>query len=111
MYEYAVFSFFHLLHLLSLAAVAGSSHTAIKCSMKSYKLSELTQAQVNSLKARPRIDFSSIFNLVRKFIKWFFVFSFDLCEPIYLGSAGLWCWYCIRLTPLLMMSGVEVMLL
>lgn len=47
---------------------AGSSHTAIKCSMKSYKLSELTQAQVNSLKARPRIDFSSIFNLVNPIV-------------------------------------------
>ncbi|XP_058226101.1 histidinol dehydrogenase, chloroplastic isoform X2 [Rhododendron vialii] len=36
--------------------------------MKSYKLSELTQAQVNSLKARPRIDFSSIFNLVNPIV-------------------------------------------
>ncbi|KAH7844303.1 hypothetical protein Vadar_026616 [Vaccinium darrowii] len=46
-----------------LVAVDGLSHTAIKCSMKSYRLAELTQAQVNSLKARPRIDFSFIFNL------------------------------------------------
>lgn len=32
--------------------------------MKSYQLSELTRTEVESLKARPRIDFSSIFNLV-----------------------------------------------
>ncbi|KAH7849945.1 hypothetical protein Vadar_025391 [Vaccinium darrowii] len=53
---------------LRAAAAAGSSHTAIKCSMKSYRLSELTQAQVNSLKARPRIDFSSIFTLVNPIV-------------------------------------------
>lgn len=32
--------------------------------MKSYKLSELNQDAVTSLKARPRIDFSSIFGVV-----------------------------------------------
>lgn len=32
--------------------------------MKSYKLSELTHDAVNSLKARPRIDFTSIFGVV-----------------------------------------------
>lgn len=36
----------------------------ISSSMKSYRLSELGQAEVNSLKARPRIDFSSIFGVV-----------------------------------------------
>ncbi|GMP40979.1 hypothetical protein CsSME_00011241 [Camellia sinensis var. sinensis] len=36
--------------------------------MKSYRLSELTQAEVDSLKARPRIDFSSIFNLVNPIV-------------------------------------------
>ncbi|XP_052193712.1 LOW QUALITY PROTEIN: histidinol dehydrogenase, chloroplastic-like [Diospyros lotus] len=36
--------------------------------MKSYRLSELTQAEVNSLKARPRIDFSSIFNQVNPIV-------------------------------------------
>ena len=32
--------------------------------MKSYKLSELSPFEVESLKARPRIDFSSIFTIV-----------------------------------------------
>ncbi|GFZ14346.1 histidinol dehydrogenase [Actinidia rufa] len=36
--------------------------------MKSYRLSELTQAEVNNLKARPRINFSSIFNLVNPIV-------------------------------------------
>ncbi|KAH7849513.1 hypothetical protein Vadar_018930 [Vaccinium darrowii] len=36
--------------------------------MESYRLAELTQARVNSLKACPCIDFSFIFNLVTKFI-------------------------------------------
>jgi histidinol dehydrogenase len=34
------------------------------CAMKSYRLSELSNAEVESLKARPRIDFSSIFGIV-----------------------------------------------
>ncbi|KAF9673160.1 hypothetical protein SADUNF_Sadunf11G0119700 [Salix dunnii] len=34
------------------------------CAMKSYRLSELSNAEVESLKARPRIDFSSIFGTV-----------------------------------------------
>lgn len=33
--------------------------------MKSYKLAELSRTEVDSLKSRPRIDFSSIFNVVR----------------------------------------------
>ncbi|CAL5381426.1 unnamed protein product [Camellia sinensis] len=48
--------------------LSGSSHNTIRCSMKSYRLSELTQAEVDSLKARPRIDFSSIFNLVNPIV-------------------------------------------
>lgn len=35
--------------------------------MKSYKLSELTQTEVDNLKARPRINFSSIFSTVSCF--------------------------------------------
>ncbi|KAL0397361.1 UNVERIFIED_CONTAM: Phospholipid-transporting ATPase 1, partial [Sesamum calycinum] len=38
------------------------------CSMKSYKLSDLTSTEVESLKARPRIDFSSIFNVVQPIV-------------------------------------------
>ncbi|KAJ7969084.1 Histidinol dehydrogenase, chloroplastic [Quillaja saponaria] len=36
--------------------------------MKSYRLSELTQAEVENLKARPRIDFSSIFSTVHPIV-------------------------------------------
>ncbi|KAA8537069.1 hypothetical protein F0562_029547 [Nyssa sinensis] len=36
--------------------------------MKSYRLSELTQAEVDSLKARPRVDFSSIFHTVQPIV-------------------------------------------
>ncbi|XP_065882122.1 histidinol dehydrogenase, chloroplastic isoform X2 [Euphorbia lathyris] len=36
--------------------------------MKSYRLSELSHAEVNSLKARPRIDFTSIFNIVNPIV-------------------------------------------
>lgn len=42
----------------------------IKCAMKSYKLSELKSAEIDGLKARPRIDFTSIFNVV-SFNKFF----------------------------------------
>ncbi|XP_073011150.1 histidinol dehydrogenase, chloroplastic isoform X1 [Typha latifolia] len=38
-------------------------HT-IRCSMKSYRLAELSHAEVDALKARPRIDFTSIFSTV-----------------------------------------------
>lgn len=36
--------------------------------MKSYRLSKLSHAEVDSLKARPRIDFSSIFSLVHPIV-------------------------------------------
>jgi len=45
------------------------------CSMKSYRLSELSSSQVDSLKSRPRIDFSSIFATVT--FKLFFFFFVD----------------------------------
>lgn len=35
--------------------------------MKSYRLSELSRAELDGLKARPRIDFSSIFSDVSNF--------------------------------------------
>ncbi|KZV43641.1 hypothetical protein F511_00192, partial [Dorcoceras hygrometricum] len=38
------------------------------CSMKTYKLSDLTRTEVDSLKARPRIDFSSIFSVVQPIV-------------------------------------------
>ncbi|XP_050367992.1 histidinol dehydrogenase, chloroplastic isoform X2 [Argentina anserina] len=38
------------------------------CAMKSFRLSELTPAEVQNLKARPRIDFSSIFSTVNPIV-------------------------------------------
>ncbi|XP_073041662.1 histidinol dehydrogenase, chloroplastic isoform X1 [Primulina eburnea] len=40
----------------------------LNCSMKTYKLSDLTRTEVDSLKARPRIDFSSIFGVVQPIV-------------------------------------------
>nr|XP_027114297.1 histidinol dehydrogenase, chloroplastic-like isoform X2 [Coffea arabica] len=43
---------------------SGSFFHTVKCSMRSYRLSDLNQSEVDNLKARPRIDFSSIFSVV-----------------------------------------------
>ncbi|KAF5184896.1 Histidinol dehydrogenase [Thalictrum thalictroides] len=51
-----------------LVLAAGFKSSSVKCSMKSYKLSELNSNEVNSLKARPRIDFSSIFSTVHPIV-------------------------------------------
>lgn len=40
----------------------------VMCAMKSYRLSELNNSEVESLKARPRIDFSSIFGIVNPIV-------------------------------------------
>ncbi|KAK6140377.1 hypothetical protein DH2020_025888 [Rehmannia glutinosa] len=48
--------------------IVGSFHCTTNCSMKSYKLSDLTRTEVDSLKARPRIDFQSIFNVVQPIV-------------------------------------------
>lgn len=40
----------------------------VECVMKSYKLSELTVSEVDKLKARPRIDFTSIFGVVQPIV-------------------------------------------
>ncbi|KAJ4980747.1 hypothetical protein NE237_031584 [Protea cynaroides] len=45
------------------------SKCKIKCTMKSYRLSELTRTEVDSLKARPRIDFSKIFGVVHPIVE------------------------------------------
>ncbi|XP_048140735.1 histidinol dehydrogenase, chloroplastic-like [Rhodamnia argentea] len=42
--------------------------SSIRCSMKWHRLSELTPAEVNSLKARPRIEFSKISSLVKPIV-------------------------------------------
>ncbi|KAK1315453.1 hypothetical protein QJS10_CPA06g00541 [Acorus calamus] len=46
----------------------GTKIGPVRCSMKSYKLSEMSLAEVEGLKARPRIDFSSIFSVVNPII-------------------------------------------
>lgn len=55
-------------HPQSLSYFKGLSFNGVRCAMKSYKLSELSLAEVESLKARPRIDFSSIFGIVNPII-------------------------------------------
>ncbi|GLT99838.1 hypothetical protein SLE2022_172510 [Rubroshorea leprosula] len=52
----------------SLSFAKGLSFNRIRCAMKSCKLSELSRAEVESLKARPRIDFSSTFGMVNPII-------------------------------------------
>ncbi|KAJ0081992.1 hypothetical protein Patl1_11438 [Pistacia atlantica] len=47
---------------------SGLSCNRIRCSMKSYRLSELSNAEVQNLKARPRIDFLSIFSTVHPIV-------------------------------------------
>ncbi|XXG68428.1 hypothetical protein AAC387_Pa06g1517 [Persea americana] len=46
----------------------GSKVNLVKCSMKSYRLSELSRAESDGLKSRPRIDFSSIFSVVNPIV-------------------------------------------
>uniref|UniRef100_A0A1J3DWP6 Histidinol dehydrogenase, chloroplastic n=2 Tax=Noccaea caerulescens TaxID=107243 RepID=A0A1J3DWP6_NOCCA len=52
---------------LSFSAQA-STKGYVRCSMKSYKLSQLSFSQLENLKARPRIDFASIFSTVNPII-------------------------------------------
>ncbi|XP_044507649.1 histidinol dehydrogenase, chloroplastic-like isoform X1 [Mangifera indica] len=52
----------------SLFSPSGLNCARIRCSMKSYRLSELTNAEVENLKARPRIDFLSIFSTVQPIV-------------------------------------------
>ncbi|KMT20103.1 hypothetical protein BVRB_1g001220 isoform A [Beta vulgaris subsp. vulgaris] len=47
---------------------SGSMSAGLKCALKSYKLSELSVSEVDNLKARPRIDFSSIFSVVQPIV-------------------------------------------
>lgn len=83
----------------------------INCAMKSYKLSELSTSEVESLKTRPRIDFSSIFTTVRVF----FLLGFqkkkkkiaDLDSFVFCCSVL----YNVRSILLLIMFGEEAMLL
>ncbi|KAI3964047.1 hypothetical protein MKW92_014290 [Papaver armeniacum] len=47
---------------------AKPKNNTISSAMKSYKLSDLSKTEVDSLKARPRIDFSSIFSTVQPIV-------------------------------------------
>ncbi|KAI3930026.1 hypothetical protein MKW92_032481 [Papaver armeniacum] len=47
---------------------AKPKNNTIRCAMKSYRLSELSKTEVDSLKARPRVDFSSIFSTVQPIV-------------------------------------------
>lgn len=61
---YLAYMFWDLFRIHLLIVVSGFDCIRTSCSMKSYRLSELTPAEVQSLKARPRIDFTSIFSTV-----------------------------------------------
>uniref|UniRef100_A0A453BXD9 Uncharacterized protein n=1 Tax=Aegilops tauschii subsp. strangulata TaxID=200361 RepID=A0A453BXD9_AEGTS len=50
---------------LASSGVPKSKVLSVSCPMKSYRLSDLSDAEVSGLKARPRIDFTSIFSTVR----------------------------------------------
>ncbi|GAB4836515.1 Histidinol dehydrogenase, chloroplastic [Ancistrocladus abbreviatus] len=60
---------FSRIHRRSSSSSPGSICSAVACSMESYKLSELTIAEVDKLKCRPRIDFSSIFGVVQPIVE------------------------------------------
>lgn len=74
----------------------------LKCALKSYKLSELSVSEVDNLKARPRIDFSSIFSVVSYLSplkKWTVII--EECCVCYINfnpsnnlSGPTYCWWC-----------------
>jgi hypothetical protein len=78
--------------------------------IKTYHLSNLTQTQLLSLKSRPRIDFTSIFNVVSLSpsfsstllfsLKWVFFFTHKNCSFFT---------FSFRLIPLLMMFIIKEM--
>lgn len=79
--------------------------------MKSYKLSELNQDALTGLKARPRIDFSSIFGVV----SFCFITVFHILELTIILNSSFSLKLLIlnsmfRSSPLLMMFEKEVML-
>ncbi|PNT61007.1 hypothetical protein BRADI_5g09046v3 [Brachypodium distachyon] len=54
---------------LASSRVLKSKVLTVSCAMKSYRLSNLSDVEVSSLKARPRIDFSSIFSTVNPIVE------------------------------------------
>lgn len=78
--------------------------TAIRCSINSYRLSNLTPSELQSLKSRPRIDFSSIFSVVsNEWVFFPFVFKWVTLKIVPF-------FFPFRLTPLSMMFTKEGML-
>uniref|UniRef100_A0A453BXB6 Histidinol dehydrogenase n=1 Tax=Aegilops tauschii subsp. strangulata TaxID=200361 RepID=A0A453BXB6_AEGTS len=54
---------------LASSGVPKSKVLSVSCPMKSYRLSDLSDAEVSGLKARPRIDFTSIFSTVNPIVE------------------------------------------
>ncbi|KAJ0963181.1 hypothetical protein J5N97_028303 [Dioscorea zingiberensis] len=52
----------------SIDRIRGFKTQVATCAMKSYQLSELSHTEIHGLKARPRIDFSSIFSTVKPIV-------------------------------------------
>lgn len=52
----------------SFCLTTGYKVQSVRCAMKSYRLSELDRDEVFGLKARPRIDFTSIFDVVKPIV-------------------------------------------
>lgn len=71
--------------------------TVVRCSINSYRLSKLTPSELQSLKSRPRIDFSSIFGVVSNGLFSFPFLSDGSCSKFFLFLP------LSRLTPLSMM--------
>ncbi|RZC88803.1 hypothetical protein C5167_031178 [Papaver somniferum] len=61
-------------------------NNTITCAMKSYRLSELSKTEVNSLKARPRIDFSSTFSTLIQLLKRHLMLPMPYMYPVYVNS-------------------------
>lgn len=80
--------------------------TVIRCSISinSHRLSNLTPSQLQSLKSRPRIDFSSIFSVVSNGVFSFPLFSNGSLSKLLLSLSP------FRSTPLSMMFTKEGML-
>uniref|UniRef100_A0A803KM15 Histidinol dehydrogenase, chloroplastic n=1 Tax=Chenopodium quinoa TaxID=63459 RepID=A0A803KM15_CHEQI len=57
-----------MLQLCAAFTFIGSMSNGVNCALKSYKLSELSLSEVDNLKSRPRIDFSSIFSVVQPIV-------------------------------------------
>ncbi|XP_047066866.1 histidinol dehydrogenase, chloroplastic isoform X2 [Lolium rigidum] len=54
---------------LASSTVPKSTVLSATCAMKSYRLSDLSDAEVSGLRARPRIDFTSIFSTVNPIVE------------------------------------------